>query len=39
LLDKQTEFLTPEQRRAILCGNVAALYGFDLARLPAAPGI
>jgi predicted TIM-barrel fold metal-dependent hydrolase len=39
LLEKQTAFLTAEQRRAILCSNAAALYGFDLARLPPTPRI
>jgi predicted TIM-barrel fold metal-dependent hydrolase len=35
LIEKQAAMLTPEQRRAILCGNAAALYGFDLERLTA----
>jgi predicted TIM-barrel fold metal-dependent hydrolase len=34
LLDAQASGLTVEQRRAITCDNVAALYGIDLASLP-----
>ena len=36
LLARQAPLVTDEQRRAMLCGNVAELYGFDLAKLPAA---
>jgi predicted TIM-barrel fold metal-dependent hydrolase len=36
VLKEQTACLTSEQRRAILCENVAALYGIDLTRLGAA---
>jgi predicted TIM-barrel fold metal-dependent hydrolase len=35
LLEKQTAFLTAPQRKAILCDNAAALYGFDPVRLTA----
>jgi predicted TIM-barrel fold metal-dependent hydrolase len=34
LLDQHTGHLTPEQTRAILCDNVAELYGIDVAALP-----
>jgi uncharacterized protein len=34
VLDEQAADLTTEQRRAILCDNVAELYGIDTARLP-----
>ena len=34
LLAEQTIQLSDEQRRAILCDNVAGLYGIDTARLP-----
>ncbi len=34
LLTEQTTQLSGEQRRAILCDNVAGLYGIDTARLP-----
>ncbi|MDP1818955.1 MAG: amidohydrolase family protein [Acidimicrobiales bacterium] len=33
LLDKHTAQLTEDQRRAILCGNVAELYGIDVTTL------
>jgi predicted TIM-barrel fold metal-dependent hydrolase len=33
LLAEHARDLTPEQREAILCGNVAELYGIDLAKL------
>jgi predicted TIM-barrel fold metal-dependent hydrolase len=32
-LDRHTKFTTPEQTQAILCGNVAELYGIDVASL------
>jgi predicted TIM-barrel fold metal-dependent hydrolase len=35
VLAEQTAALSPEQRRAIVCDNAAALYGIDLARLGA----
>ena len=31
---EQTDHLTDEQRRAILCDNVAELYGIDTSKLP-----
>jgi uncharacterized protein len=34
LLAEHTGDLTAEQRSAILCGNVADLYGIDLGGLP-----
>ena len=34
VLDEQAADLTPEQRRAILCDNVAELYGIDTSALP-----
>ena len=34
VLAEQTAHLTPEQRRAILCDNVAELYGIDTSALP-----
>ena len=34
LLDEQTLQLTAEQTRAILCDNVAELYGIDISTLP-----
>jgi predicted TIM-barrel fold metal-dependent hydrolase len=38
MLAEHTRHLTPEQKRAILCDNVASLYGIDLAPLdPATP--
>jgi predicted TIM-barrel fold metal-dependent hydrolase len=36
MLAEHTASLTDEQRRAILCTNVAELYGIDLATLPVA---
>ena len=33
MLDEQTAHLTPEQQRAILCDNVADLYGIDTSKL------
>jgi predicted TIM-barrel fold metal-dependent hydrolase len=33
LLEAQTAFVTEDQRRKIVCGNAAALYGIDIARL------
>jgi len=36
MLAEHTQHLTAEQRRAILCGNVAELYGIDLSTLEAA---
>jgi predicted TIM-barrel fold metal-dependent hydrolase len=33
MLDEHTQDLTPEQKRGILCDNVADLYGIDLAPL------
>jgi predicted TIM-barrel fold metal-dependent hydrolase len=36
VLAEHTSRLTPEQRRAILCDNVAELYGMDVAKLGAA---
>ena len=36
LLERQTPLITAEQRRAMLCGNVAELYGFDVGKLAAA---
>jgi predicted TIM-barrel fold metal-dependent hydrolase len=33
LLEAQTKWVTEEQRRKIVCGNAAALYGIDVARL------
>lgn len=36
MLAEHTRHLTAEQKEAILCGNVAALYGIDVARLGAA---
>jgi hypothetical protein len=35
MLAEQTKKLTAEQREAILCQNVAQLYGIDLAALGA----
>ena len=35
MLDEQTKKLTVEQTEAILCGNVADLYGIDLSTLLA----
>ena len=35
LLARHIQQLTPEQRQAILCGNVADLYSIDLSRLTA----
>ncbi|MDH4146662.1 MAG: amidohydrolase [Acidimicrobiia bacterium] len=35
LLDEHTGHLTDEQKRAILCDNVAELYGLDTSKLPA----
>ena len=35
MLAEHTKVLTPEQKRGILCGNVAELYGIDLAGLAA----
>jgi len=37
VIAEQTAHLTPEQRRAILCDNAAALYGIDLATLDLKP--
>lgn len=36
VLDEHTKKLTGEQQEAILCGNVAELYGIDVAKLAAA---
>jgi predicted TIM-barrel fold metal-dependent hydrolase len=36
LLEKHTAELTSEQKQAILCDNVAALYGIDVSVLAAA---
>jgi predicted TIM-barrel fold metal-dependent hydrolase len=36
MLAEHTRHLTPEQKRAILCDNVAELYGIDVAKLGAA---
>jgi predicted TIM-barrel fold metal-dependent hydrolase len=36
MLAEHTKHLTPEQKRAILCDNVAELYGIDVAKLEAA---
>ena len=36
MLDEHTQHLTDEQRRAILCDNVADLYGIDTTQLEAA---
>jgi predicted TIM-barrel fold metal-dependent hydrolase len=36
VIAKQTAELTDEQRRAILCDNVAGLYGVDLEALASA---
>jgi predicted TIM-barrel fold metal-dependent hydrolase len=36
MLAEHTKQLSAEQRHAILCGNVADLYGIDLSKLPAA---
>ncbi len=33
MLEEHTKSLRPEQKQAILCGNVAELYGIDLAPL------
>jgi predicted TIM-barrel fold metal-dependent hydrolase len=33
VIAEQTGHLTAEQKRAILCGNVAALYGINVDRL------
>jgi hypothetical protein len=33
MLAEHTKALTPEQKRGILCENVAELYGIDLAAL------
>ena len=33
LLAEQTKWVTPEQRRKIVCDNAAALYGIDVGRL------
>jgi predicted TIM-barrel fold metal-dependent hydrolase len=33
LLASQTAWVTAEQRQKIVCGNAAALYGIDVARL------
>ena len=38
MLAEQTSHLTPEQTRAILCGNVADLYHIDLTRLDLTQG-
>jgi predicted TIM-barrel fold metal-dependent hydrolase len=35
MLAEHTRLLTPEQKRGILCGNVAELYGIDLRGLRA----
>ena len=37
VLAEHTRHLTPEQKEAILCGNVAELYGIDVAGLRRAP--
>jgi hypothetical protein len=34
MLTEQTDHLTDEQRRAILCDNTAELYGIDTSTLP-----
>jgi hypothetical protein len=36
MLDEHAAHLTDEQRRAILCDNVAELYGMDLTSLQRA---
>jgi predicted TIM-barrel fold metal-dependent hydrolase len=36
MLDEHTTTLAPEQKQAILCGNVADLYGIDVPSLAAA---
>ena len=36
MLAEQSKHLTAEQRRAIVCGNVASLYGIDINRLAKA---
>jgi predicted TIM-barrel fold metal-dependent hydrolase len=36
MLDRHTASLSDEQKEAILCGNVADLYGIDVAALVAA---
>jgi predicted TIM-barrel fold metal-dependent hydrolase len=38
MLAEQTGQLSPEQRRAIVCGNVAELYNIDISLLPANAG-
>ena len=36
MLAEHTRYLTPEQKQAILCDNVAGLYGIELAGLARA---